>query len=127
MACGDRYQTVETGTPATVLHRFSGRHWGLVMTKRILVTVGIALLAMREVGVAQQPAEETVGTPRPLSTVVEPAGAPAAAWIDCMPPANAGGPFWVRGEGVVGWMSGVDLPPLVTTSTPNTPKTSAGI
>ena len=41
----------------------------------------------------------------------------------CSPP----GRFWLRGEYLMWWTSGMDLPPLVTTSPQGTPQNQAGV
>jgi hypothetical protein len=119
------------------------------MTNRIAVALGALLLCVGPV-CAQPPALTPPGpalgpssTP-PLSSLlapiapppmtdgpsVAPSAAPLATPLAAppAPPAPSYNPaVWASADAVFSWFRGVTLPPLVTTSPPGTPKTTAGV
>ena len=94
----------------------------------------IALLCWACPSFGQEPAaiEQPPTAEPPITTVPPIVGNPSfgemifeepSDWWPCEPQPN----YWVTGEYWMGWMKGANLPPLVTTSHPGTPTTTAGI
>src|SRR5262245_60300083 len=63
----------------------------------------------------------------PLPPETGPGGAEAAAAFGAAGPCGTGYRFGVSGEGLLWWLQGMHLPPLVTTSPAGTPPERAGV
>jgi len=105
------------------------------MTNRTLVALGMTLLLAGPT-FAQTPNDEQAPSPRTLSA--EPSVSLASVSIAMVGPdtpemgfasgaSDPGHRFWMTGEGLIGWIQGITLPPLVTTSPQGTAQAKAGV
>ena len=97
------------------------------MIHKLLVSVGILLLAGGPAFAQAQTQSEEPQAQAPTNVEPEIAIPAEPAWIECMPTGPAPSRFWATADGMVTWFTRTDLPPLVTTSTPNTPLANAGV
>jgi Putative beta barrel porin-7 (BBP7) len=92
------------------------------MKNRFIMTAAILLLSAR-LSLAQTPVEPApAGPPVPTAQV-----GIASYLLSTLPRPTGGGQFWATGDYLFTFVRGTNLPPLVTTSVPGTPRTAAGI
>src|SRR4051812_40598847 len=96
------------------------------MTTRITVAL-VAVLGLVGVAIGQPAAPARLVPPpvRPGLTTAPVADAEPIAGPD--EPANLVDPFWATGDYMMGWVNGMHLPPLATTSPAGTPRVNAGV
>lgn len=92
----------------------------------IRITVALAIV----IGLVGPLLGQTSEAPLPQQqlmpgTVAAPVDGPSPYLVDGVPPGAER--FWAKGDYLLGWMRSMRLPPLVTTSPPGTPQTSAGV
>ncbi len=95
------------------------------MTNRIAVAL-VTLVGLVGPLLGQTPVAPLPSQPLMPGPVVAPPDGPSPYLEDGSPPCSPE-TFWARGEVVVGWLRGMRLPPLVTTSPPGTPTNLAGV
>src|SRR5262249_29389233 len=108
---------------------------GRDMLKRVAVTAIIACsFVVPAYGQSGDPTGTQAGSPAPLPANPAPSADPVhdlhpqtARSGDCPLRACAPGRWWFTAEGMVAWVEGAKLPPLVTTSPAGTARASAGV
>ncbi|HYV35493.1 MAG TPA: BBP7 family outer membrane beta-barrel protein [Gemmataceae bacterium] len=94
------------------------------MTFRIPLALGIALV-LAQPAFAQIPPERPPEQTRPVE--IDPASMVPAEWTMDQAAPVSGERYWATFDGLAGWISGANVPPLLTISTPKTPQANAGI